>query len=278
MTRASAARICRIPARICTAQYRHLRGVHFLHHEPYRKRRRTQDRDRRLLRAGANKFYNHGSSPRRTGWHRADARFLRGDPYQSGEHLVALLPLGLPSIPRAAAGCCGRGTMLPMWRSTRRWRTSGRQSVLTRAVDPRFEWGNLNSLLSSNGYAFDLVNDDTLQHRAEMNGQTLRLGAMAYRVLILPDITAAAGRNAAADCGVCAAGRACDCPGAGSQRRHGLNGHAEQDAEVKKLVGSFVGAPAVANDHAVHVCGQGQNGSMDTVSRPGPARIPQRRI
>lgn len=53
-----------------------------------------------------------------------------------------------------------------------------------------FEWGELSRLLISNGYAYDLVNDDTLQHHASFDKTALHLGAMTYRVLILPNITA----------------------------------------------------------------------------------------
>jgi hypothetical protein len=53
-----------------------------------------------------------------------------------------------------------------------------------------FDWGDLGDLLFSNGYDFDLLNDDALQHLARIEGGQLRIGAQAYRLLILPNIKA----------------------------------------------------------------------------------------
>ena len=50
--------------------------------------------------------------------------------------------------------------------------------------------GDLGRLLSSNGYEFDLVNDDALQRRSSLNGQALNVGRMTYRALIVPNISA----------------------------------------------------------------------------------------
>ena len=53
-----------------------------------------------------------------------------------------------------------------------------------------FYWGDLGKLLVANGYDFDLINDDLLQHHAETRDGQIRAGAMSYRVLILPNIQA----------------------------------------------------------------------------------------
>lgn len=53
-----------------------------------------------------------------------------------------------------------------------------------------FDWGDLGSLLIGNGYGFDLVNDDALQRLSSVDGQSLKLGEMAYRALIVPNISA----------------------------------------------------------------------------------------
>jgi hypothetical protein len=53
-----------------------------------------------------------------------------------------------------------------------------------------FDWGGLSQLLISNGYAFDLVNDDALQRLASFDGPRLNVGDMTYRVLLVPNITA----------------------------------------------------------------------------------------
>ncbi|MBX7258261.1 MAG: hypothetical protein K1Y02_18000 [Candidatus Hydrogenedentes bacterium] len=51
-----------------------------------------------------------------------------------------------------------------------------------------FQWGSLGELLWANGYAFDLLNDNVLQNRAEFDGQELRIDANRYRLLILPNL------------------------------------------------------------------------------------------
>ena len=53
-----------------------------------------------------------------------------------------------------------------------------------------FDWGDLGGLLISNGYNFDLVNDDGMQRLTKFDGQTLGVGKMAYGLLILPNVTA----------------------------------------------------------------------------------------
>ncbi|TFG96931.1 MAG: hypothetical protein E4H13_11580, partial [Calditrichales bacterium] len=53
-----------------------------------------------------------------------------------------------------------------------------------------FDWGELGNLILSNGYDFDLVNDDALQNLARVDDGKLNVGAMTYRVLLLPNIEA----------------------------------------------------------------------------------------
>jgi hypothetical protein len=53
-----------------------------------------------------------------------------------------------------------------------------------------FYWGDLGKFIAANGYNFDLINDDVLRHHADLRDGTIRVGAMSYRVLILPNIHA----------------------------------------------------------------------------------------
>ncbi|MCC6698234.1 MAG: hypothetical protein IT365_21605 [Candidatus Hydrogenedentes bacterium] len=53
-----------------------------------------------------------------------------------------------------------------------------------------FYWGDLGKLIAANGYDFDLINDDVLQHHADLGSGRIRAGGMSYRVLILPNIQA----------------------------------------------------------------------------------------
>lgn len=53
-----------------------------------------------------------------------------------------------------------------------------------------FQWGDVGKLIWANGYNFDLINDDALQNRAVFDGQEIRIGENAYRLLILPNVAA----------------------------------------------------------------------------------------
>lgn len=51
-----------------------------------------------------------------------------------------------------------------------------------------FDWGDLGDLLISNGYDFDLVNDDALQNFAKIENGQIKIRSMNYKVLILPNV------------------------------------------------------------------------------------------
>ena len=53
-----------------------------------------------------------------------------------------------------------------------------------------FEWGDLGSLMLSNGYDYDLLNDDALQNIASFEDGQIKIRNMAYKVLLLPNIEA----------------------------------------------------------------------------------------
>jgi hypothetical protein len=51
-----------------------------------------------------------------------------------------------------------------------------------------FDWGELGNLLISNGYDYDLINDDALQNMADTEEGKLRIKNLEYKILILPNI------------------------------------------------------------------------------------------
>ncbi len=53
-----------------------------------------------------------------------------------------------------------------------------------------YDWGALGELIFANGYQFDLINDEVLQHHAAWNNGRLTVNAMEYKILLLPDISA----------------------------------------------------------------------------------------
>ncbi len=51
-----------------------------------------------------------------------------------------------------------------------------------------FDWGELGKLLISNGYDYDLINDDALQNLAKVADGKIEIRNMKYKVLILPNV------------------------------------------------------------------------------------------
>ena len=51
-----------------------------------------------------------------------------------------------------------------------------------------FDWGELGNLLISNGYNYDLMNDDALQNLAKIDDGKIDIRNMKYKVLILPNV------------------------------------------------------------------------------------------
>ena len=51
-----------------------------------------------------------------------------------------------------------------------------------------FEWGEIGNLLIANGYDYDLINDDALQHIAKFQNGTISIQNMQYKLLILPNV------------------------------------------------------------------------------------------
>lgn len=60
-------------------------------------------------------------------------------------------------------------------------------------INPRkwtreFEWGELGGLITSNGYDYDLLNDDVLQNHASLEEGNIAVQAMRYKILIVPNV------------------------------------------------------------------------------------------
>ena len=51
-----------------------------------------------------------------------------------------------------------------------------------------FDWGELGGLLISNGYNYDLINDDALQNLAKVADGKIKIRNLEYKVLILPNV------------------------------------------------------------------------------------------
>ncbi|MEI7829415.1 MAG: glycosyl hydrolase [Prolixibacteraceae bacterium] len=60
-------------------------------------------------------------------------------------------------------------------------------------INPRkwtreFEWGDLGGLIVSNGYDYDLINDDVLQNHATIEAGNIAVQKMNYKLLIVPNV------------------------------------------------------------------------------------------
>ena len=143
-----------------------------------------------FLRSGANKFYNHGycflperglAPNRRTPW---------APQVNPSNVWWKYYPLLTQYIARCsylfrqgdfAADIAVYSPLANQWTlnvlNPRKW---------TR----EFDWGTLGFLLLSNGYDFDLLNDDALQNIAQFENGNINIRNMQYKVLLLPNIQA----------------------------------------------------------------------------------------
>ncbi len=141
-----------------------------------------------FLRSGANKFYTHGysSSPerdlapsRRTGW------ATQVNPTNTWWKYYPLLTEYIARcsyilrLGDFAPDVAIYSPLANQWTkdvlNARRWTRD-------------FDWGELGNLLISNGYDFDLLNDDALQNIAKFEDGNIKIRNLEYKILLLPNI------------------------------------------------------------------------------------------
>jgi hypothetical protein len=189
----------RIGPRAYTASGAHLYGRNVVSVEAYTYLHWEQGRDTLeelkiasdiFLRAGANKFYNHGftATPERefVPSRRFRAEMLLSPvniwwPYYHllGDYVArcsALLRCGRPVADIAVYSPLANQWTLNVFNAPR-WTRD-------------FDWGDLGKLILANGYDFDLINDDVLLHHAELSHGEIRVRDLQYRLLVLPNIRA----------------------------------------------------------------------------------------
>jgi hypothetical protein len=143
-----------------------------------------------FLRSGANKFYNSGftGTPERdfVPSRRFDAEITVSPvntwwPYYPllADYVArcsALLRYGHPVADIAVYSPLANQWTLDVL-NARRW--------------PRdFDWGDLSKLILSNGYDFDLINDDVLLHHSDLSAGTIQVRNLIYKILVVPNIHA----------------------------------------------------------------------------------------
>lgn len=143
-----------------------------------------------FLRSGATKFYTHGfsASPerdlapsRRTGW------ATQVNPTNSWWKYYPLLT-------QYIARCSyilRQGNFAPDIAIYSPLANQWTKDVLNaRRWTRDFDWGELGNLLISNGYDFDLLNDDALQNIVKFENGNIKIRNLEYKVLLLPNIEA----------------------------------------------------------------------------------------
>jgi len=161
----------------------------FIHWKPYRATlEELKIASDIFLHSGANKFYNHGyiCSPERDiapsrGFY-AGTRISHVNVWWKYYRLLSDYIARSSYMLRQGSFTAAVALYSPL---ANQWTLN--------VLNPRkwtrsFDWGSLGKLLIANGYDFDLINDDVLQHHATIADGSIRVRDLEYRILILPNI------------------------------------------------------------------------------------------
>jgi len=141
-----------------------------------------------LLRSGATKFYNHGYSflPEH------DLAPSRRMPWAPQINPSNVWWKYYPKLTEYIARCSfllRQGSFAPdiaiYSPLANQW---SKNALDSRRWTRNFDWGELGNLLISNGYDFDLLNDDALQNIASFEKGLIRIKNMEYKILLIPNI------------------------------------------------------------------------------------------
>ena len=143
-----------------------------------------------FLRSGATKFYNHGYSylPER------EVSPSRTMPWAPQTNPTNIWWKYYPHLTEYIARCSYLFQKSDFAPDIAIYSPLANQWTLN-VLNPRkwtreFDWGDLGFLLISNGYDFDLLNDDALQNIAKIENGHIKIRNMEYKVLLLPNIAA----------------------------------------------------------------------------------------
>ncbi len=128
-----------------------------------------------------------------------------------------------------------------------------------------FDWGDVGRLFIANGYDFDLINDDVLQHAAALDGERLRVGENAYRILILPNIEAMPLASLQRIQEYVQQGGTVIALERVPDQSTGLDDYAHKDEAVRTMAGELFEVPRGRNGNGYHEFGQGRTYQLNTV-------------
>ncbi|MEN8250598.1 MAG: glycosyl hydrolase, partial [Bacteroidota bacterium] len=140
------------------------------------------------LRSGANKFYYHGYSTSQEG----DLAPSRRTPWAIQANPTNVWWKYYPLLNEYVARCSyvlRQGDFAPdiaiYSPLANQW---SKDALNVRRWTRDFDWGELGNILISNGYDFDLLNDDAIQNIAEFKDGEIRIRNMQYKILLIPNI------------------------------------------------------------------------------------------
>ena len=161
----------------------------FLHWERYRATlQEVKIATDGFLRSGANKFYSHGYSASEE----RDLAPSRRMPWAPQVNPTNVWWKYYPLLTQYVARCSyilRQGDFAPDIAIYSPLANQWTKNVLNaRRWTRDFDWGELGNLLLSNGYDFDLLNDDAIQNIAEFNNARIKIRNMEYKLLLIPNI------------------------------------------------------------------------------------------
>lgn len=142
------------------------------------------------LRAGGNKFYNHGYSysPEK------DIAVSRSIGFAARINHENIWWKYYPLLANYIARCSWllrQGHFAPDIALYSPLANQWTLNVLNaRKWTREFDWGDLGKLLIANGYDYDLINDDILQNHARIENGQIQVREMRYKILVIPNIQA----------------------------------------------------------------------------------------
>lgn len=116
-------------------------------------------------------------------------------------------------------------------------------------------YGDLAKTLVANGYDFDIVNDDLLQHRAKFRDSDLDINGHKYRILVLPRATVLPIETMRVIRDFVKAGGTVVALEALPSAAAGLKNSERNDRELKKIVNGLFGADSAGKPGAIFVPG-----------------------
>jgi hypothetical protein len=161
----------------------------FIHWQPYRATiEELKIATDMFLRSGANLFYNHGflATPERDiapsrGFY-PQIHIAPDNVWWPYYHLLSDYIGRCCYMLRQGSFCADVAVYSPL---ANQWTQN---ALNARKWTREFDWSDLNTLLIGNGYSYDLVNDDGVQRLSSFDGQSLKIGEMTYRALIVPNV------------------------------------------------------------------------------------------